>query len=137
MSLESSTAGRDLNGTGSRAQDPASPLGLRRVAQCCYKVRLDARLPVRPHRRQHPRSPPTRGCASLRPRPVGWPTPAMSQHAIRSSDPAAPLRFLDVGLVALALPFVVVAGLPVLGYAIGAAAWVLQRVAGEIVERRA
>jgi hypothetical protein len=61
----------------------------------------------------------------------------MSQHAIRSSDPAAALRFLDVGLIILALPFVVVAGLPVLGYAVGAGAWIVQRVAGELVERRA
>jgi hypothetical protein len=61
----------------------------------------------------------------------------MSQHAIRSSDPAAALRFLDVGLIILALPFVVVAGLPVLGYAVGAGAWIAQRIAGELVERRA
>lgn len=61
----------------------------------------------------------------------------MSQHAIRSSDPAAALRFLDVGLIILALPFVVVAGLPVLGYAVGAGAWIVQRIAGELVERRA
>jgi hypothetical protein len=61
----------------------------------------------------------------------------MSQHAIRSSDPAAALRFLDVGLIILALPFVVVAGLPVLGYAVGAGAWIVQRIAGELIERRA
>jgi hypothetical protein len=61
----------------------------------------------------------------------------MSQHAIRSSDPAAALRFLDVGLIILALPFVAVAGLPVLGYAVGAGAWIVQRIAGELVERRA
>ena len=61
----------------------------------------------------------------------------MSQHAIRSSDPAAALRFLDAGLIILALPFVVVAGLPVLGYAVGAGAWIAQRIAGELVERRA
>jgi hypothetical protein len=61
----------------------------------------------------------------------------MSQHAIRTSDPADALRFLDIGLVVLALPFVAVAGLPMLGYAVGAGAWIVQRVAGEIVERRA
>jgi hypothetical protein len=61
----------------------------------------------------------------------------MSQHAIRSSDPAAVLRFLDVGLIILALPFVAVAGLPVLGYVVGAGAWIVQRIAGELVERRA
>jgi hypothetical protein len=56
---------------------------------------------------------------------------------MRSSDPAAALRFLDVGLIILALPFVAVAGLPVLGYAVGAGAWIVQRIAGELVERRA
>ena len=61
----------------------------------------------------------------------------MSQHAIRTSDPADALRFLDIGLVVLALPFVAVAGLPMLGYAVGAGAWIVQRVAGELVERRA
>jgi hypothetical protein len=61
----------------------------------------------------------------------------MSQHAIRTSDPADALRFLDVGLVVLALPFVAVAGLPMLGYVVGAGAWIVQRVAGELVERRA
>jgi hypothetical protein len=61
----------------------------------------------------------------------------MSQHAIRSSDPAAALRFLDVGLIILASPFVAVAGLPVLGYVVGAGAWIVQRIAGELVERRA
>jgi hypothetical protein len=61
----------------------------------------------------------------------------MSQHAIRTSDPADALRFLDVGLVVLALPFVAVADLPMLGYVVGAGAWILQRLAGELVERRA
>jgi hypothetical protein len=61
----------------------------------------------------------------------------MSQHAIRSSDPAAALRFLDVGLIILGLPFVAVAGLPVLGYVVGAGAWIVQRIVGELVERRA
>jgi hypothetical protein len=61
----------------------------------------------------------------------------MSHHALRTSDPVAPLRFLDVGLILLAAPFVAVSGLPVLGYAVGAGAWILQRVAGELIERRA
>ncbi len=37
------------------------------------------------------------------------------------------LRFLDVVLVVAALPFVAFAGLPLLGYAVGAVAWILQR----------
>src|SRR4051812_49803005 len=116
MVLQSSATAPGLNGTGSRGPNRAWGLGLSRVAQCCYKVGFDARLPVRPDRRDLPPSHRTRGSASLRPRPVGWPTPVMSQHAIRSSDPAAPLRFLDVGLVLLALPFVAISGLPALGY---------------------
>ncbi len=46
-------------------------------------------------------------------------------------------RFLDVVVVLLAAPFVVLAGLPVLGYAVGAAGWIVSRVAGELIDRRA
>ena len=52
-----------------------------------------------------------------------------------TSDPLAPVRYLDVGIVVLAAPFVVLMGLPVLGYAVGAAAWILQRAAAAAVER--
>ena len=48
-----------------------------------------------------------------------------------------PLRYLDVVLVVAALPFVVLAGLPLLGYGVGAAAWILQRAAGVALERQA
>jgi hypothetical protein len=47
------------------------------------------------------------------------------------------LRYLDVVLVVAALPFVAFAGLPLLGYAVGAAAWILQRAAGVALERQA
>src|SRR5215210_6778639 len=47
------------------------------------------------------------------------------------------VRYLDVVLVALSLPFVVVAGLPVLGFCVGAAAWITQRVAAVALEHRA
>ena len=43
-------------------------------------------------------------------------------------DPLAPVRYLDVVLVVLAAPFVVVLGAPVLGYAVGTAVWIVQRV---------
>jgi hypothetical protein len=49
----------------------------------------------------------------------------------------APLRYLDVVLVVAALPFVALAGLPLLGYAVGAVAWIVQRAAGAALERRA
>ena len=47
------------------------------------------------------------------------------------------LRYLDVVLVVAALPFVALAGLPLLGYAVGAVAWILQRAAGVALGRQA
>jgi hypothetical protein len=47
------------------------------------------------------------------------------------------VRWLDVLLVVATLPFVLVAGLPLLGYVVGAAAWVAQRALGAVVETRA
>ncbi|MEA2132441.1 MAG: hypothetical protein QOC68_350 [Solirubrobacteraceae bacterium] len=47
------------------------------------------------------------------------------------------LRYLDVVLVVAALPLVALAGLPLLGYGVGAVAWILQRAAGVALERRA
>ena len=52
-------------------------------------------------------------------------------------DPLMFVRYLDVVLVVLAAPFVVLLGAPVLGYAVGAGAWILQRIAGVAIERRA
>jgi hypothetical protein len=52
-------------------------------------------------------------------------------------DTLGPLRYLDVVLVVAALPFVAFAGLPLLGYGVGAAAWILQRAAGVALERQA
>jgi hypothetical protein len=37
------------------------------------------------------------------------------------------IRYLDLVLLAIALPVFIVAGLPMLGYAAGAAAWLVQR----------
>ncbi|HYF28274.1 MAG TPA: hypothetical protein VD931_21205 [Baekduia sp.] len=54
-----------------------------------------------------------------------------------ATDPLWAVRWLDVLLVVLAAPFVVIAGLPVLGYAVGAVLWTLQRVAAEVIDRRA
>jgi hypothetical protein len=47
------------------------------------------------------------------------------------------LRYLDVCLVLLSAPFVVAAGMPVLGYAIGACAWLLTRLGAEALHTRA
>jgi hypothetical protein len=48
-----------------------------------------------------------------------------------------PLKFLDVGLVVVTAPFVALAGLPGLGYAFGALAWLLSRAGAIWLERRA
>ncbi|CAA9511989.1 MAG: hypothetical protein AVDCRST_MAG30-2544 [uncultured Solirubrobacteraceae bacterium] len=51
-------------------------------------------------------------------------------------DPIGIARWTDVILVLAVAPFVVLMDLPVLGYAAGAAAWVVSRVIGHFVERR-
>ena len=47
------------------------------------------------------------------------------------------LRYLDVCLVLATAPFVLLAGLPSLGYLVGAAAWLLTRAGTEFVHGRA
>ena len=47
------------------------------------------------------------------------------------------IRYLDISIVLAALPFVVLADLPVAGYAIGAAAWLLTRYGVEVIHSRA
>ena len=54
-----------------------------------------------------------------------------------SAEPLALLRYLDVVVVIAALPLVALAGLPLLGYAVGAAAWIVQRAIGAVLERQA
>ena len=51
-------------------------------------------------------------------------------------EPLALLRYLDVVLVVAALPLVALAGLPLLGYAVGASAWFATRAAGVALERQ-
>jgi hypothetical protein len=63
--------------------------------------------------------------------------PADPGAASRALDPTVVFRYLDVGLVLLAAPFVVLLGAPVLGFVVGAVAWVLQRFAAVAIERRA
>jgi hypothetical protein len=62
--------------------------------------------------------------------------PSQPSHAMRRSDPLIVLRYLDVLIVVLAAPFVVLAGLPVLGYVAGTLAWLVQRVIGVAIEER-
>ena len=60
----------------------------------------------------------------------------MSTHASVAMDPLGLARWTDVILVVAAAPFIVLMDLPVLGYAAGAAAWIVSRVVGHFVERR-
>jgi hypothetical protein len=46
-------------------------------------------------------------------------------------------RFLDLGVLALALPVFAIAGLPLIGWAAAAAAWLVQRGLQLVLERRA
>lgn len=58
-------------------------------------------------------------------------------NVLRIADPLAPVRHLDVVLIVLAAPFVVLLDLPVLGYAVGAAVWILSRILEAALERSA
>ncbi len=57
-------------------------------------------------------------------------------HAMRRSDPLVVLRYLDVLIVVLAAPFVILIGLPILGYAVGAVVWIAQRAIENAVASR-
>jgi hypothetical protein len=54
-----------------------------------------------------------------------------------TTDPLAFVRYLDVVIVVLAAPFILLTGAPVLGYAVGAVAWIVTRIAGVAAERAA
>jgi hypothetical protein len=47
------------------------------------------------------------------------------------------LRYLDVVVVILAAPIMLLIGVPAVGYAVGGAAWIALRAAGEGVDRAA
>jgi hypothetical protein len=65
-------------------------------------------------------------------------TPLTTQ-ALKASDPMPlrALRYLDLAILAIALPIFIAADLPLLGWAGVAAAWVAQRAVQAAVERRA
>ena len=56
---------------------------------------------------------------------------------MHTSDPLIFVRYLDVFLVVLAAPFVILMGGPVLGYLVGAGAWIATRILGAVIERQA
>ena len=62
-----------------------------------------------------------------------------SADSSRSPDHAtfAFVRYLDVVLVLATAPFVFLAHMPRLGYAVGAGGWILTRFASEAIKRRA
>lgn len=47
------------------------------------------------------------------------------------------VKYLDLALLALALPIFIIAGWPLFGYAAGAFAWLAQRAINEVLSRRA
>jgi hypothetical protein len=47
------------------------------------------------------------------------------------------LRYLDIVILILALPVFLVAGLPMLGYAAAAVAWIVQRAIQVVLQRKA
>jgi hypothetical protein len=59
------------------------------------------------------------------------------KELVRAGDPLLFVRYLDIVVVLMAAPFVVAFELPVVGYVVGAGAWIIQRFAGITIERRA
>jgi hypothetical protein len=47
------------------------------------------------------------------------------------------IKYLDLTILAIALPIFVIAGWPLFGYAAGAFAWLAQRAINEVLSRRA
>jgi hypothetical protein len=56
-------------------------------------------------------------------------------NALGTADPLAPVRYLDVVVIVLAAPFVILLGLPVVGYVVGAGIWIAQRVLEALLDR--
>jgi hypothetical protein len=62
----------------------------------------------------------------------------MAAHAVGAPGVGITLlRYLDLVVLALALPLFLAADLPMIGYAAGAGAWIVQRAIGEAAARRA
>jgi hypothetical protein len=58
-------------------------------------------------------------------------------NAVGSADSLAPVRYADVAIVVLAAPFVILLGAPVLGYVVGVAVWIAQRILEAVLESAA
>ena len=59
------------------------------------------------------------------------------KELVRTGDPLLFVRYLDIVVVLMAAPFVVALEAPLVGYAVGAAAWILNRAIGVWVEHLA
>ena len=57
-------------------------------------------------------------------------------RATEQAAPAGALRYADLALLAVALPVFVAADWPLLGYLVGAVAWVVQRLSMAYADRR-
>jgi hypothetical protein len=61
----------------------------------------------------------------------------MSAPTVPSAAVPLPIRYLDVLLLVALTPFALLAGLPALGWLVGAGGWILQRIAGVLLDARA
>jgi hypothetical protein len=63
----------------------------------------------------------------------------LTTHALKASDPMPlrVLRYLDLVVLAIALPIFIAAGLPLLGWAGVAGAWIAQRALQAAINQRA
>jgi hypothetical protein len=52
-------------------------------------------------------------------------------------DPLTPLRYADLGILAVALPIFLATGLPILGWAVAAVVWIAWRTIGAYADRKA
>jgi hypothetical protein len=64
-------------------------------------------------------------------------TPAIAPSEAETPKVLSFLLYLDLFALALALPVFLVAGFSMVGYAVAAAAWIIQRLVRELVQRRA
>src|SRR3954447_6584674 len=99
----------------------------RRLSQTCYKVSRSATLTVL----SRPRN--VRAFSSITSPPLRLAAARMSL----SRDPLTVMRYLDLGVLAFALPVFVVAGLPLLGWVVGAGVWLMWRGIATWADRRA
>jgi hypothetical protein len=108
----------------------------RRVSQSCYKLEIDATLRRAAQARDVvPRVPPPQPRAGMAGgRLVRMSDLGYEEHVVH---PVVVVRYLDVVLLVAAVPFVVLLGAPVLGFAVASVAWILQRLGAVAIERRA